>query len=239
MDGHSSGTDVATRLIATNPGSGGKKPLRPCLAARRRPPLFGLAPGGVYPADPVARTAVRSYRTVSPLPAQARAVCFLWHCPWGRPRRLLAGTVSPWSPDFPPAVTRQRPSSRLDQPRLCARCRFASSKARGSAPGPRWGRRAPDPRPWAAPLGRLGKPLRLRRGFPSRRYGAAEGLGFGAFRPQWGSRGQSPLALLHANRTRTAAARRAVASSGRPVRLCGRKRRWKARMMSAAGSRTS
>jgi len=35
--------------------------------------------------------------------AQARrAVCFLWHCPWGRPRRPLAGTVFPWSPDFPP-----------------------------------------------------------------------------------------------------------------------------------------
>jgi hypothetical protein len=49
------------------------------------------------------------------------AVCFLWHCPWGRPRRPLAGTVSPWSPDFPPAVTRQRPSSRLDQCCLCAR----------------------------------------------------------------------------------------------------------------------
>ncbi len=31
------------------------------------------------------------------------AVCFLWHCPWGRPRRPLAGTVFPWSPDFPPA----------------------------------------------------------------------------------------------------------------------------------------
>ncbi len=30
------------------------------------------------------------------------AVCFLWHCPWGRPRRPLAGTVLPWSPDFPP-----------------------------------------------------------------------------------------------------------------------------------------
>jgi hypothetical protein len=30
------------------------------------------------------------------------AVCFLWHFPWGRPRRLLAGTVFPWSPDFPP-----------------------------------------------------------------------------------------------------------------------------------------
>src|ERR1700733_7535328 len=34
-----------------------------------RPPLFGLAPGGVYPAAPVARGAVRSCRTVSPLPA--------------------------------------------------------------------------------------------------------------------------------------------------------------------------
>jgi hypothetical protein len=33
------------------------------------PPLFGLAPGGVYRAAPVARRAVRSCRTVSPLPA--------------------------------------------------------------------------------------------------------------------------------------------------------------------------
>jgi hypothetical protein len=32
------------------------------------PPLFGLAPGGVYPAACVAAGAVRSYRTVSPLP---------------------------------------------------------------------------------------------------------------------------------------------------------------------------
>ncbi len=29
------------------------------------------------------------------------AVCFLLHFPWGRPRRPLTGTVSPWSPDFP------------------------------------------------------------------------------------------------------------------------------------------
>jgi len=38
------------------------------VIAHGRPPLFGLAPGGVYPAAPVARGAVRSYRTVSPLP---------------------------------------------------------------------------------------------------------------------------------------------------------------------------
>jgi hypothetical protein len=31
----------------------------------------------------------------------AVAVCFLWHFPWGRPRRPLTGTVFPWSPDFP------------------------------------------------------------------------------------------------------------------------------------------
>ena len=72
----------------------------------RRPPLFGLAPGGVCPAAPVARRAVRFYRPVSPLPAAGepalRAVCFLWHFPWGHPRRPLAGTAIPWSPDFPP-----------------------------------------------------------------------------------------------------------------------------------------
>src|SRR5262249_46873474 len=29
------------------------------------------------------------------------AVYFLWHFPWGRPRRALPGTAPPWSPDFP------------------------------------------------------------------------------------------------------------------------------------------
>ena len=49
--------------------------------------LFGLAPGGVCRAVSVAGNAVRSYRTVSPLPRPKRyaaaAVCSLWHCPWG------------------------------------------------------------------------------------------------------------------------------------------------------------
>jgi len=71
--------------------------------------LFGLAPGGVCHAGPVARPAVRSYRTLSPLPIRGWAVCSLWHFPWGRPRRPLAVTVFRWSPDFPHllgAVTR-------------------------------------------------------------------------------------------------------------------------------------
>jgi len=45
------------------------------------PPLFGLAPGGVYRAGSVAGPAVRSCRTLSTLPVRSRAVCFLWHYP--------------------------------------------------------------------------------------------------------------------------------------------------------------
>ena len=54
------------------------------LAHHFAPSLFGLAPGGVCPAAGVAAGAVRSYRTISPLPRltqHAGAVCFLWHCP--------------------------------------------------------------------------------------------------------------------------------------------------------------
>jgi len=41
-----------------------------------------------------------------PKPGPEPAVCFLWHFPWGRPRRALPGTVFPWSPDFPPPAGR-------------------------------------------------------------------------------------------------------------------------------------
>src|SRR5215467_4224019 len=63
-DGHSSATPVTRRL---------KQPTR--TATRTRvgafaplPSLFGLTPGGVCRAAAVAGSAVRSYRTVSPLP---------------------------------------------------------------------------------------------------------------------------------------------------------------------------
>ena len=85
--------------------------------------LFGLAPGGVYLAAAVARGAVGSYPTLSPLPCLAfpstgdvnagGAVCFLWHCPWGCPRRTLSGTVFPWSPDFPHLATFRHCEARL------------------------------------------------------------------------------------------------------------------------------
>jgi len=81
LDGHSSGADVTARLDATNPGGGSGMLLRPRVTARRWPPLFGLAPGGVYPASLVTKAAVRSYRTVSPMPRAS---------PW---RFVFCGTV--------------------------------------------------------------------------------------------------------------------------------------------------
>ena len=56
-------------------------------------PLFGLAPDGVYPATVVTNSAVRSYRTISPLPPlQAMmAVYFLRHFPSARAAQALPG----------------------------------------------------------------------------------------------------------------------------------------------------
>ena len=112
-DGHSSGTFVAERLA--RPTRAAARKARPAarLSPHRLPLLLGLAPGGVYPAAAVAGGAVRSYRTISPLPpsnpkrVDGLGGVFLWHFPWGRPRRGLPGTVPPWSPDFPPSARNQ------------------------------------------------------------------------------------------------------------------------------------
>ncbi len=76
-------------------------------AGRTNVPLFGLAPGGVYPATPVTRRAVRSYRTISPLPAvlkkQQRAVYFLWHWPLACAPQALPGTLPCGARTFLPA----------------------------------------------------------------------------------------------------------------------------------------
>ncbi len=67
-DGHSSGTRVAARLKQPT-RTAMRKRIPPRSRSRRAvPPLFGFAPGGVCLASPVARAAVRSYRTLSPLP---------------------------------------------------------------------------------------------------------------------------------------------------------------------------
>ena len=74
-----------TRAAARKPASG----------IHHMPPLFGLAPGGVYPAIAVADDAVRSYRTLSPLPRLTTG-------------GLLSVALSLGSP--PPAINRHRVS---------------------------------------------------------------------------------------------------------------------------------
>ena len=100
-DGHSSGTPVTGRL-ARPTRAAARKPAWSSQSCDRvgLPSLLGLAPGGVYPATPVAGGAVRSYRTLSPLPAFA---------PEGlRAGGLLSVALSLGSP--PPGVTRHRVS---------------------------------------------------------------------------------------------------------------------------------
>jgi hypothetical protein len=116
-DSHSSGTHVAMRLERPTRGL---RAGRAC-STRLRVPQFGLAPGGVYPAATVASGAVRSYRTISPLPSVPRqtpghglAVYFLWHFPWARAPQALPGTLPYGARTFLPARERtERLSGRL------------------------------------------------------------------------------------------------------------------------------
>ena len=62
-DSHSSGRHVTVQLKRPTREPCGPQPWRYATAL-----LFGLAPGGVYPATAVTGSAVRSYRTFSPLP---------------------------------------------------------------------------------------------------------------------------------------------------------------------------
>jgi len=64
---HSSGIHVAVQLKQPT-----QKPYGPhvdLMFPKGHVSLFGLAPGGVFPATYVAISAVRSYRTISPLPS--------------------------------------------------------------------------------------------------------------------------------------------------------------------------
>lgn len=114
-DGHSSGTPVARRLVQSTRMSSAMT--RPASAVSRsaRPSLFDLAPGGVCPAASVARSAVRSYRTFSPLPVLANlgGVFSVALSVGSRPPGVTWHPVL-WSPDFPPyRMAIQRPSSRF------------------------------------------------------------------------------------------------------------------------------
>lgn len=162
--GHSSGTAVAGRLEQPTRATGLKKAVRD---RSRVPPLFGFAPGGVCRAVRVAASAVRSYRTLSPLPRQIPK----------NPRcgGLLSVALSLGSP--PPDVIRHR---LFMEPGL-------------SSPDPAWAGEPADgtgaaARPADGADVRCGS-ARVKTGFkppglPRRRYSLPAGLKAAATRPR-------------------------------------------------------
>ncbi len=89
--------------------------------ARKPAPLLTLLPVGFTEPPQSPAALVVSYTTVSPLPpygagrwpAPGEAVCFLWHCPAGRPGSVLPTTVPCGARTFLAAHRAARPPGRL------------------------------------------------------------------------------------------------------------------------------
>jgi len=92
-DGHSSGTFVAERLT---------RPTRTAAGNRHRRPYLVLLPVGLAMPSSLPKPRCALTAPFQPCPDEPSAVCFLLRFPWSRLRRMLSGTVFPWSPDFPP-----------------------------------------------------------------------------------------------------------------------------------------
>src|SRR5262245_37045966 len=105
-DGHSSGTPLARRLEQPTRAAAGIEPgtLRAQPRASRAAPIRSCSRWGLpCRCRCRQRGALLPHRfTLALAGCPAPAVSSLWHFPWGRPRRPLAATVDPWSPDFPP-----------------------------------------------------------------------------------------------------------------------------------------
>jgi len=98
--------------------------------------LFGLAPGGVYPAITVTSNPVRSYRTLSALPvllAKPSAVFSLLHLSSACAAQALPGTLLIGARTFLPSIClsyaeakdttiKQRLSGQLDAHSTCSQC---------------------------------------------------------------------------------------------------------------------
>jgi hypothetical protein len=95
----------------------GSSDLPESSSERAAPPLlFGLAPRGVCPAGRIAPSAVRSYRTISPLPENRAlahpapggifSVALSVKIPSPEPFPAVSRHAALWRPDFPPVSGR-------------------------------------------------------------------------------------------------------------------------------------
>jgi hypothetical protein len=140
--------------LPTGSPANGKRPTRrPSGRSRSHPGqvrpkadrLLGLAGGGVYPAGDVAAAAVRSYRTISPLPVPApprsgtghRPCVFCGTFPGAAGTRLADGRETGAGPRWPLATT--VPRSRRFQ-RLLTLLGLSSGRSRDRRPPHRPGR---------------------------------------------------------------------------------------------------
>ena len=94
MDGHSSGTTVTGRLARPT-----RKAMRKPICGPK-PPAFPIRSCSRWGLPCHARHRARGALLPHPFtltgrPRGVSAVCFLWHFPWGHPRRTLSGTVFP------------------------------------------------------------------------------------------------------------------------------------------------
>ena len=119
----------------------GSPPGPSVLRPRGLPSLLGLAPGGVCPAVAVAGNAVRSYRTISPLPPRSpggergSAVCFCGTFPGVAPAgRYPAPHFHGARTFLPPPCGERRPPGRLA-------CAYKASRYGGVKPRDRVPRR--------------------------------------------------------------------------------------------------
>ena len=131
---HSSRRAIADALeLPTRRRDGG-----PALHPKMRACLFGIAPGGGYRAVYVAADAVRSYRTVSPLPDPGfrRAIGGLLSVALFRvsPRMAVSHHPARWSPDFPRPSRREPGKPRLPGLLCNLRVYHCASSARARRP---------------------------------------------------------------------------------------------------------
>src|SRR5215470_5719345 len=95
-DGHPSGTAVADSLVRSTREHRAGRPRALAQETRsvERGSLLTLLRVGFTEPPGSLRALVVSYTTVSPLPPdKPGAVCFLWHCPAGRPGSVLPTTL--------------------------------------------------------------------------------------------------------------------------------------------------
>jgi len=154
-DGHPSGMPVARHLVRSDPGRGTSDPWT--LA---RPSLFDLAPGGVYRAG---RSPGRRWALTPPFHRcrghEDRGCVLSVALSFGSPRLDVIQRPALWSPDFPQAENRPRPSDRLAGRVYRRRGRRTGREAARRARRPR---RERSDRSARAPLQQIGRDVRKR-----------------------------------------------------------------------------